>query len=54
MIDFLRMFSLGAYLESVEYHDAAAAEMAKVSRWNKLRFTLKRYWMKIDNKLKQL
>lgn len=54
MIDFLRVFSLGAYLESVEYHDAAAAEMAKVSRWNKLRFTLKRYWMKIDNKLKQL
>lgn len=53
-IDFLRMFSLGAYLESVEYHDAAAAEMAKVSRWNKIRFTLKCYWMKIDNKLKQL
>lgn len=54
MIDFLRVFSLGAYLKSAEYHDAAAVEMAKVSRWNKLRFTLKRYWMKIDNKLKQL
>lgn len=54
MIDFLRVFSLGAYLNSPEYHDAAAAEMAKVSRWNKLRFTIKRYWMKIDNKLKQL
>ena len=54
MIDFLRVFSLGAYLKSAEYHDAAAVEMAKVSRWNKIRFTLKCYWMKIDNKLKQL
>lgn len=54
MIDFLRVFSLGAYLQSPEYHDAAAAEMAKVSRWNKIRFTLKVYIMKIQNKLKKL
>lgn len=54
MIDFLRVFSLGAYLQSPEYHDAAAAEMAKVSRWNRIRFTIKCYIMKIQNKLKKL
>lgn len=54
MIDFLRVFSLGAYLKSSEYHDAAAAEMAKVSRWNMFRFKLKCYIMKIQNKLKKL
>ena len=54
MIDFLRVFSLGAYLKSSEYHDAAAVEMAKVSRWNMFRFKFKCYIMKIQNKLKKL
>lgn len=54
MIDFLRVFSLGAYLQSPEYRNAAVAEMAKVSMWNMIRFKSKCFVMKIQNKLKKL